>query len=160
MSMPENFRNIYKIARRAAGYTQEAAAEMLNISVESIRAYETGRRIPAGDVVLQMMFCYNAQRLAAQHLQETSVLFNSVVPPLEKRTVLETAIRIYNRLRRFQQENRLDRLMAIAEDGRIDNGERPEFDAIIADLREIIRSCLELEVFCRTGFGLSLSVLR
>ncbi|NBI11873.1 XRE family transcriptional regulator [Colidextribacter sp. OB.20] len=39
--MPENFRNIYKIARRAAGYTQEAAAEMMNLSVESLRAYET-----------------------------------------------------------------------------------------------------------------------
>ena len=36
--MPENFRNIYKIARRAAGYTQEAAAEMMNLSVESLRA--------------------------------------------------------------------------------------------------------------------------
>ena len=39
--MPEDYSNIYKIARRAAGYTQEAAAEQLNISIESVRAYET-----------------------------------------------------------------------------------------------------------------------
>ena len=44
--MPEESMNIYKTARRAAGITQEAAAEQLGISVESVRAYETGLRIP------------------------------------------------------------------------------------------------------------------
>lgn len=146
--MQNDTRNIYKIARRAAGYTQEAAAEMMNLSVESLRAYETGRRIPAGDVVLQMVICYNAQRLAVQHLQETNILFSSVVPRLEERNMLEVAVRIYNRLRSFQEDNRLDRLLAIAEDGIIDDQERPEFEAIIADLRKIIQSGLELEVFC------------
>lgn len=146
--MQNDTRNIYKIARRAAGYTQEAAAEMMNLSVESLRAYETGRRIPAGDVVLQMVICYNAQRLAVQHLQETNILFNSVVPPLEDRNMLEVAVRIYNRLRSFQEDNRLDRLLAIAEDGVIDDQERPEFETIIADLRQIIQSGLELDVFC------------
>ena len=36
--MPEESMNIYKTARRAAGITQEAAAEQLGISVESVRA--------------------------------------------------------------------------------------------------------------------------
>ena len=49
--MPEEYRNIYKNARRAAGYTQETAAEQLGLSVESVRAYETGQRIPPNDVV-------------------------------------------------------------------------------------------------------------
>lgn len=131
--MQNDTRNIYKIARRAAGYTQEAAAEMLNVSVESLRAYETDRRIPAGDVVLQMI-CYNCHQLPTQHLQETSALFNSVVPRLEERNMLEVAVRIYNRLRSFQEDNRLNRLLAIAEDGVIDDQERPEFETIIADL--------------------------
>lgn len=146
--MSESSRNIYKTARRAAGYTQEAAAEMMNLSVESLRAYETGRRIPAGDIVLQMVTCYDAQRLAVQHLQETSALFNSVVPNLEERTLLETAVRIYNRMRRFKEAGRLDQLLAIAEDGVVDEDERSEFYAIVEDLRQIIKSGLELEVFC------------
>lgn len=146
--MQNDTRNIYKRARRAAGYTQEAAAEMLNVSVESLRAYETDRRIPAGDVVLQMMICYNCHQLPTQHLQETSALFNSIVPRLEERSLLEMTVRIYNRLRSFQEDNRLDRLLAIAEDGIIDDQERPEFGAIIADLRQIIQSGLELDVFC------------
>ena len=149
--MSEECRNIYKRARRNAGYTQEAAAEMLNVSVESLRAYETDRRIPAGDVVLQMMICYNCHQLPTQHLQETSALFNSVVPRLEERSLLAITVRIYNRLRSFQEDNRLDRLLAIAEDGVIDDKERPEFEAIIADLRQIIQSGLELDVFCSDG---------
>ena len=44
--MPEDYSNIYKIARRAAGYTQESAAEQLDISVDSVRAYETYQRTP------------------------------------------------------------------------------------------------------------------
>lgn len=145
---PED-RNIYKNARRAAGFTQESAAEQLGISVESVRAYETGQRIPPNDVVEQMVICYNAQRLAYQHLHETNVLMARVVPQLEQRSVLEVAVRIYNRLNRFQQDHGVDRLMAIAEDGVIDQRERGEFDAIMADLREIVKSGLELEVFCR-----------
>ena len=34
--MPDDCRNIYKICRKSAGLTQEAAAERLGISVESL----------------------------------------------------------------------------------------------------------------------------
>lgn len=37
ITMPEEYRNIYKICRKSAGFTQEAAAERLGISVESLR---------------------------------------------------------------------------------------------------------------------------
>ena len=146
--MPEECRNIYKNARRAAGFTQEAAAEQLGVSVESVRAYETGQRVPPNDVVEQMVICYNAQRLAYQHLHETNILMARVVPELEPRSILEVAVRIYNRLNQFQNGHGLDRLMAIAEDGQIDQNERLEFDDIMEDLREIVKSGLELEVYC------------
>ncbi len=44
--MSKVYQNIYKTTRRAAGLTQESAAEWIGVSVESLRAYETGRRIP------------------------------------------------------------------------------------------------------------------
>ena len=147
--MPEEYRNIYKTARRAAGLTQEAAAEKLGISVESLRAYETDQRIPPNDVVELMVICYNAQHLAYQHLRETNSLMERVVPQLEQRSVLEVAVRIYNRLNRFTQQHKLDELMQIAEDGRIDDDERKVFDEIMGDLQEIVKSGLELEVFCK-----------
>ena len=105
------------------------------------------RGSPPNDIVEQMVICYNAQHLAYQHLHETNVLISRIVPQLEQRTVLEVAVRIYNRMNNVQQLKSLDRLMAIAEDGRIDDSEREEFDTIVAELREIIQSGLELEVY-------------
>ena len=147
--MSEEYRNIYKSARRAAGLTQEAAAERLGISVESVRAYETDQRIPSNEIVELMVDCYNAQHLAHQHLRATNVLAAKIVPAVEPRSVLEVAVRIHNRLNRFARERKLDELMLIAEDGRIDEEERKLFDEIMGDLREIVKSGLELEVFCR-----------
>lgn len=147
--MSEEYRNIYKTARRAAGLTQEAAAEKLGISVESIRAYETSQRIPSNETVELMVICYNAQHLAHLHLRATNVLAAKLVPQLEQRSMLEVAVRIYNRLNRFTQQRKLEELMQIAEDGRIDAEEREVFDDIMRDLREIVQSGLELEVFCQ-----------
>jgi len=149
--MQEESRNIYKTARRAAGLTQEAAAERLGICVESLRAYETGQRVPPNDAVERMVIQYNALALAYQHLQETNALMARVVPQLEERSILEVAVRIYNRMTRFQAKSGVERLLAIAEDGVVDQTERPEFCAIIEDLREIIKSGLELEMFCGEG---------
>jgi len=141
-------RNIYKTARRSAGFTQEAAAERLGISVESIRAYETGQRIPPNDIVELMVICYNAQHLAYQHLQETNNLMRRIVPALEQRTVLEASIRIYNLVRRLERNGSVDMLLEIAEDGVIDTKELPVFEEIVALLQDLVKGSLELAVFC------------
>lgn len=146
--MPGDYRNIYKTYRLAAGLTQEAAAERLAISVESLRAYETGQRIPSNEVVELMVILYNAQHLAYQHLRESNSIYGRIIPQLEERPMLDTCVRIFNRLREFSGKHSVERLLAIAEDNVVDEAERPEFDAIIADLQEIVRSGLELAVYC------------
>ena len=117
--MPEDYSNIYKIARRAAGYTQESAAEQLDISVDSVRAYETYQRTPPNEIVERMVVCFHAPQLAYQHLHETTKLVSQIIPKLEARSILEVA-----------------------------DTEQPEFDAIVKILRSIIQSSLELEIFC------------
>ena len=149
--MPGEYRNIYKTARSAAGLTQEAAAERLGLSVERIRAYETGGRIPPNEAVERMVILYNAQHLAYQHLRETNELYNRIVPTLEDRDLIRTAVVLRNRLARLEQRRSLDRLLEIAEDDLIDEDERPEFLAIVAELREIVRSALELQLHCPSG---------
>lgn len=146
--MQEEYRNIYKTARHAAGYTQEAAAELLGVSVESLRAYETDQRVPPDGTVVRMVECYNTQHLAYQHLRENNALMGRVVPDLEERSVLEVAVRIYNRMKSFDNRGQLDRLLSIAEDNIVDDAERPEFLAITKEVQEIIKGGLELRVFC------------
>lgn len=151
--MPGEYRNIYKTARSAAGLTQEAAAERLGLSVESLRAYETGGRIPPNEVVESMSILYNDLRLPFNHLRETNALYGRIVPQVDERSLMEAALRIHNRLSRIEQHGSLDRLLEIAEDDRIDEDERPEFLAIVAELREIVRSALELQLHCPAEEG-------
>ena len=136
--------NIYQTARKSAGLTQEAAAERLAVSLTSLRAYEGGERVPAGDVVARMCIVYDTQFLGVQHLQ----LFGSLLPECVQEARperLETAtIKLVRRIMRFADGHRDDRLLEIAEDGVIDDEERPEFLAITAELTDIIKAALAL----------------
>ena len=142
--MPEECRNIYKTCRKAAGFTQEAAAERLGISVESLRAYESGQRIPPNEVVELMVILYNAQHLAYQHLRETNAMYGRVVPEVPQCSVLEASARLTNRIYAFADSHADRRLMRMAEDNVIDPVERPEFDAILEELKEIVEAALAL----------------
>ncbi len=142
--MPEECRNIYKTCRKAAGFTQEAAAERLGISVESLRAYESGQRIPPNEVVELMVILYNAQHLAYQHLRETNAMYGRVVPEVPLCSVLEASARLTNRIYAFADSHADRRLMRMAEDNVIDPVERPEFDAILEELQEIVEAALAL----------------
>nr|WP_317324493.1 helix-turn-helix transcriptional regulator [uncultured Flavonifractor sp.] len=142
--MPEESRNIYKTCRKAAGFTQEAAAERLGISVESLRAYETGQRVPADDMVDLMSILYNSMYLIVQHSREKSAMYRSVVPEIQPRTVLEASAKLTNRIFAFADSHADRRLLRIAEDNVIDAGERVEFDSIMEDLQEIVEAALEL----------------
>lgn len=142
--MQDNNRNIYQTARKSAGLTQEAAAERLAVSLTSLRAYEGGERVPAGDVVARMCIVYDTQFLGVQHLQ----LFGSLLPECVQEARperLETAtIKLVRRIMRFADGHRNDRLLEIAEDGVIDEAERPEFLAITAELNDIVKAALAL----------------
>ena len=142
--MPGESWNIYKNARRGAGLTQESAAERLGISVESIRAYETGQRTPPDNVVQPMSILYNSLNLCFQHMQENNVVYRSVVPEVEQRSVIEATTKLVNRIFDFADSHADRRLLRIAEDNVIDTSERVEFDAIMEDLGEIVEAALEL----------------
>ena len=107
-----------------------------------------GGGFPPGDVVERMVVCYRAPALAYRHLRETGGLISYVVPELEARSVLESAVRVYLLLTRFTKSQAVDRLLEIAEGG-VSQREQAEFNQITADLRELARPCLELDVFWR-----------
>ena len=47
--------NIYQNARKAAGLTQERAAELMGLSARSLADYEAGLRLPPNDVADRMV---------------------------------------------------------------------------------------------------------
>ena len=142
--MPHERRNIYKIAREARGLTQEAAAEKLGISDSSIRAYETGQRVPPSEVVELMTILYDASYLPYQHLREVNSMYSRVVPEVVPCGVREATVKFLNRIYQFVDNHADRRLMWITEDDMVDPTERAEYDGIQEELDGIVAAATAL----------------
>lgn len=142
--MPDTVMNIYKTARELAGITQERAAAALHLSVRSLAAYETGERIPHDDVVVRMVDLYNFQQLAVQHMRANSELARRIIPDIRKRSLVSAAVRFFNSMKRLESINGAARLLEIGEDNHIDETEEADYEAIAAEMQNLIQSAMEL----------------
>lgn len=132
--------NIYQRGRKTTLLTQEEAAERLHISPETLKRYEGGRLTPPDETVARMCEVYGVRWLALEHAQATDRL--GILPPVEPKPLPMATISLTNRLR--DAADRLAGLLRIAEDGVIDDTERPEFDDIVEDLRETIAAAYQV----------------
>lgn len=132
--------NIYQRGRKTTLLTQEEAAERLHISPETLKRYEGGRLTPPDETVARMCEVYGVSWLALEHAKATDRL--GILPELEPKPLPMATISLTNRLR--DAADRLAGLLRIAEDGVIDDAERPEFDDIVEDLRETIAAAYQV----------------
>ena len=132
--------NLYQRARLSTGMSQERAAELLGLSPESLKQYEGGKTVPKDETVARMVEAYSCPWLALEHAQATDTL--GVVPEVTPRPLPMASIALRNRLQ--DATGRLDALLRIAEDGVIDEAERPEFDSIVVELRETMAAIYQV----------------
>ena len=138
--MAPQYPNLYQRGRKTTLLTQEEAAERLHISPETLKRYEGGRLTPPDETVARMCEVYGARWLALEHAQATDQL--GILPEVEPKPLPMATILLTNRLR--DAADRLAGLLRIAEDGVIDDAERPEFDDIVQDLRETIAAAYQV----------------
>lgn len=142
--MPGEYLNPYQKARKTTCLTQEQAAERLGLSAESLKQYELGKRVPSNSVVWQMVQIYDTSWLALEHLRDTSEALG-VLPEVTVQSLPTAAIQLINRVLDFADRHRDRQLLRIAEDGVIDDAERPEFDDIVRDLDGIVGAALQVK---------------
>lgn len=99
--MAVDCQNIYKNARKSAGMTQEKAAQLLNVSVDSLRDYEQSQRPVPSDVASAMCDVYQAPYLAVQHLRRSSELGKRVVPEIQLKDLPEAVLSVLAAVQRF-----------------------------------------------------------
>ena len=138
--MASLYPNMYQRTRKVTLLTQEEAAERLGISAETLKRYENGRLTPSDETVAKMCSVYGVPWLALEHAKATDRL--GVLPEVEPKPLPMATISLTNRLR--DAADRLAGLLRIAEDGVIDDTERPEFDSIVQDLRETIAAAYQV----------------
>lgn len=129
--------NIYQTAREAQGITQEKAAELLGISVESLRAYECGRRLPPTAVVVGMVDVYNTQFLAYQHLKQDSIA-DSLLPDICEKTMAEAVLSLIKEI--ADTNDLIPTLISIASDGVIDKNELEAWEKIKKEFSDVVQS--------------------
>ena len=141
--MLTNGPNIYQAARKESCLTQEQAAERLEVSETTVKAWEQGTRVPDNETVAKMVEVYHLPWLALEHAQATDTL--GVMPEVNVQSLPTAAITLINRVLDFAERHRDRQLLRIAEDGIIDEKERPDFDAICRDLDGIVGAALQVK---------------
>lgn len=144
--MPEDGRNIYKICREQAGYTQERAAELLDCSVRALARYESGETLVPDPVAYRMIQLYNSHYLGMEHLRLVSQVAAALLPPVEPCTLQTAALRLFNCVADFVDKHPDVQLLRIAEDGVIDETERPVLDNILDELEHLTRVFTEVRL--------------
>lgn len=141
--MSPEYRNIYQIPREAAGITQERAAELIGTSVESLRAYEYGKRIPPDWAVIKMIEIYGAPYLAYQDLKNRVEVGKELLPDLEVKELPAAILKLLKEVNDFIKLR--DELIDITSDGIIDLQERERFKVIMEQLDEVTQAILSLK---------------
>ena len=139
--------NIYASCRRRTGMTQEAWAEKLDVSVESVKRYETDVRIPPLHIVKAMADLSGDESLAYRFLAKTTQELD-VLPDIDSVNLQAATIRLMNRMARFASKARDRQLLEIAEDGIISADEKPLYDEIMDELSGLVSAFYQLR-YCK-----------
>lgn len=139
--------NLYASCRRRTGMTQEAWAEKLDVSVESVKRYETDVRIPPLHIVKAMADLSGDESLAYRFLAKTTQELD-VLPDIGSVNLQAATIRLMNRMARFASKARDRQLLEIAEDGIISADEKPLYDEIMDELSGLVSAFYQLR-YCK-----------
>lgn len=139
--------NLYASCRRRTGMTQEAWAEKLDVSVESVKRYETDVRIPPLHIVKAMADLSGDESLAYRFLAKTTQELE-VLPDIDSVNLQAATIRLMNRMARFASKARDRQLLEIAEDGIISADEKPLYEEIMDELSGLVSAFYQLR-YCK-----------
>lgn len=153
--IPDENPNIYKNVRKASGLTQERWAEVLGLSAEAIRQYETGKILPSDEVVLRMAEVAGQTIVCYWHMLNKSRVAAELLPDVEDVPLPQAVIQLLRRMRDFDKRHRLDDLLGIAEDGVVDETERPDFDEIVAELMDMFAAAMQVKFSQKDNPGVS-----
>lgn len=138
--MKEDCRNLYQMARKSTNLTQERAAEAIGCSVRSIADYESGRTIPADDIVCRMIKIYNTGWLGYQHLKQSTAVGQAYLPDIECTDLAKSVLRLQKEVGDLELVN--SDMIAIACDGVVDKHEEPRWQNVTKEILEMAGAAL------------------
>lgn len=150
MTTSKDYESLYARYRKAAGYTQERAAELLGVAVRTLQAWERGESTPPNTRVLSMCDVYGTPTLAIEHLRMCDIIAYDILPPVKATPVAQAVCGLVSAIRRVEELHAGDRLLQIAADGKVDEIEKPVFDQLLIELEPVVAAVLALK-YAREG---------
>lgn len=146
MTMIENDTTIYSRCRKAKGYTQEHAAELLGVATRTLASWETGERPVPNYRAADMAGIYENNFLAVQHLRLSAPeIYERILPPFERVPLAQAVCQLLAQIRAIEQARAGDRLLQIAADGRVDEMEATEYGRLMAELEPLISAVMAIK---------------
>ena len=143
--MPIDGGTLYIRYRRAAGLTQERAAELLGCAVRSLANWEYGVHVPPDDKVVLMCDIYQSPTLAIEHLRATTALARMVLPEYQKMPLSAAVCGLLSSIRDFMSSESDWALLDIAVDGIVDDTESIQFKMLMEQLDKIVAAATALK---------------
>lgn len=131
--MEQEYRNICYIGRKRQDFTQEGWAEIIGVSADTVRKYESEVIMPSDQVALRIADAADLKVLAYWHLRNKSALGAAVLPSLCRRTLAEAVLNLLTKTEDFTRG------------GKISAEEVVAYGEALAQLREVIAAAYELE---------------
>lgn len=136
--------NIYRMCRAKTRLSQEAWAEKLGVSVESVKRYELDKAVPSNRTVVAMINESGYEALAVQHLIRTSQSLDVLPGVMTDVPLPQAAIRLINTVLAFADNHRGRQLLRISEDGIVTDEERPLYNEILDELQSLISAAYQV----------------
>lgn len=140
--MVQECRNIYQIARECTSLTQEKSSELLDISVDSLRAYEGGKRTPPENIVIDMAKIYNRPYIILQHYQNT-LIGRELFPNIQIKCLAEAVLTFLDELEDLEGIKKL--MIKISRDGEVDESENDDWKMIMKILDEMVCAIITIK---------------
>ena len=150
MNTKDTYETLYARYRKAAGMTQEYAAELLGVATRTLQAWERGESTPPNARVLAMCDIYTAPTLAIEHLRMCDIIAYDVLPAVKAVPVAQAVCALISQIRKIEEIHAGDKLLDIAADGKVDQIEKPDYDRLLIELEPLIGAVLSLK-YAREG---------
>lgn len=150
-STKEN-KNIYQTSREEAGFTREAAAEVLEfISSDRIEKIENEKSLPHPDEILAMADCYKNPALCNYYCSHECPIGQEYVPEVKLKDLSQITLEMLASLNALEKEK--SRLIEITVDGVISDDERKDFERIQDQLAQIAMAVDSLQLWVQKAIA-------
>lgn len=142
----------YHASATVAGLqSRESAAELLGINQTRLARIELGKIAPYPEEVLKMSQLYMSPELCNSFCSKECPLGKQTITELPLDDLDRIMLKVLGSLKGIEELR--TRLITLAQDGEINDDERPEFNDVLSELRDVSQNALTLQLWAEKYIG-------